>query len=489
MVDERAPSEATPQRQAYESSADVLFYGGAAGGGKSDLLLGLALTAHRRSIIFRRQSKQIRGFEQRMSEILGGTQGYNSQNAVWKLPGGRLMEFGHCQHVGDEMAYQGRPHDLKGFDEITHFAESQFRFLSGWLRTSRQGQRQRIVATGNPPTDNDGQWVTGYWAPWLDDTYENPALPGELRYFVSTEDGDREVEGPEPVLVDGELVTPKSRTFIPSRVEDNPYLMRTGYRAQLQSLPEPLRSQMLRGDFLAGREDDPWQVVPTGWVEAAQQRWQGREKPRGAPMDALGVDPARGGADEFVLAPRYANWFGEMIVRPGAEVPDGPSGAALVVQHRRDNCVVNLDAIGIGSSVLDHLRGNDVTVKALVGSEASHGRDKTGSLGFVNLRSEWWWRMREALDPSGGEEIALPPDPRLKGDLCALRWKLTARGIQVEPKSDAKVIERLGRSPDRGDAAVYALAYDTPDRLRRGRQATSRPMQANRKYSPVRRGR
>lgn len=489
MVDETSPSEPTPQRQAYESLADVLLYGGSAGGGKSDLLLGLALTAHQRSIIFRRQSKQIRGFEQRMSEILGGTQGYNSQNAVWKLPAGRLMEFGHCQHIGDEMAYQGRPHDLKGFDEITHFAESQFRFLSGWLRTAREGQRQRIVATGNPPTDNDGQWVIGYWAPWLDDTYENPAEPGELRYFVSTDDGDREVEGPEPILIGGELITPKSRTFIPSRVEDNPYLMRTGYRAQLQSLPEPLRSQMLRGDFLAGREDDPWQVVPTAWVEAAQQRWQSREKPRGVPMDALGVDPARGGADEFVLAPRYANWFGEMVVRPGAEVPDGPSGAALVVQHRRDNCVVNLDAIGIGASVLDHLRGNDVMVKALVGSEASHGRDKTGSLGFVNLRSEWWWRMREALDPSSGEEIALPPDPRLKGDLCALRWKLTARGIQVEPKSDAKVMERLGRSPDRGDAAVYALAYDTPEVHRQRRRAGPRPMQANRSYSPVRRGR
>jgi hypothetical protein len=42
----------------------------------------------------------------------------------------------------------------------------------------------------------------------------------------------------------------------------------------LQSLPEPLRSQMLYGDFRAGVQDDPWQVVPTAWVEAAMARWK-----------------------------------------------------------------------------------------------------------------------------------------------------------------------------------------------------------------------
>ena len=47
------PSNA-PQLAAYNSPADILLYGGAAGGGKSDLLLGLAVTAHRRAVIFRR---------------------------------------------------------------------------------------------------------------------------------------------------------------------------------------------------------------------------------------------------------------------------------------------------------------------------------------------------------------------------------------------------------------------------------------------------
>jgi hypothetical protein len=50
----------------------------------------------------------------------------------------------------------------------------------------------------------------------------------------------------------------------------------------------------------------------------------------------------------------------------------------------------------------------------------------------VNQRAEWWWGMREDLDPASGQDLALPPDPELKADLCAPRWKLTARGIQIE---------------------------------------------------------
>jgi len=98
-----------PQRAAFESKADILFYGGAAGGGKTDLLLGLALTDQKHSIIFRRQSVQLTGIEERMQGILGTRNGYNSQDGVWRLPGGRVMELGSVKEVGDWMKYQGAP--------------------------------------------------------------------------------------------------------------------------------------------------------------------------------------------------------------------------------------------------------------------------------------------------------------------------------------------------------------------------------------------
>jgi hypothetical protein len=99
------------------------------------------------------------------------------------------------------------------------------------------------------------------------------------------------------------VIIPKSRTFIPSRVTDNYFYVRSGYIQTLQSLPEPLRSQMLDGDFNAGVEDDPWQVIPSSWIDAAMARWKPREA-KGV-MDGMGVDVAAGGKDSLVIYPRY----------------------------------------------------------------------------------------------------------------------------------------------------------------------------------------
>jgi hypothetical protein len=167
-----------PQMEAYNCQADVLFYGGSAGGGKTDLLLGCALTQHYHSIIFRRQSTQLLGIQNRLlDEILKSRKNWNGQDDILRQPDGRQIEFRSCNIAGDENKYQGRPHSLKGFDEITHFLESQFRFLMGWKRATVIGERQRIIATGNPPTDAEGEWIIQYWGPWLDRNHPNPAIP------------------------------------------------------------------------------------------------------------------------------------------------------------------------------------------------------------------------------------------------------------------------------------------------------------------------
>jgi hypothetical protein len=461
LLDEADASRKTPQEMAFVSPADFLFYGGAAGGGKTDLLIGLALTEHRRSILFRREAKQLRAITDRVRLILRTRDGFNAQQNRWRLPDERLLDLGGVKDAGDEQAYQGQPHDLIGFDELPQFLESQFRFLAGWNRTTDPDQRCRVVGAGNPPASAEGEWVIRFWAPWLDPQHANPALPGELRWFAALDGEDVEVDGPEPFEHKGERLQPKSRSFIPSSVEDNPFLTATGYKAMLQALPEPLRSQMLRGDFTAGRDDDPWQVIPTEWVLLAQQRWQ-PQKPAG-PMHAMGVDVARGGADETVLTARYGDWFAPQIVQPGAATPNGQATAALTVAYLRDDATAHVDVIGVGASAYDHLDGLKVNVVACNAAEASLARDRSGQLGFVNRRAEWWWKMREALDPHYGEALALPPDRALRVDLCTPRWKVTARGIQVEAKED--IVKRLGRSPDRGDSAVLALQ---PKRPRRG---------------------
>lgn len=451
LIDTSDPAHLTPQARAFESEADFLFYVGAAGGGKTDLLIGLALTAHRRALLLRREATQLRAATDRIGQILGTRRGYSAQRGRWTLPEGRLIDLGGAKHAGDEQAFQGQPHDLVAFDELPQFLESQFRFLAGWNRTAELGQRCRVVGAGNPPASADGEWVIRFWAPWLDPQHPAPALPGALRWFAALDGADVAVEGPDPFEHKGERVVPKSRSFIPSAVEDNPFLAATNYKAMLQALPEPLRSQMLRGDFSAGRDDDPWQVIPTDWVRRAQDRWQPR-KPAG-PMQALGVDVARGGAAETVLTARYGDWFAPQVVQPGAATPNGQAAAALVVAYLRDDATAFVDVIG--ASAYDHLAGLRVNAVPCNGAAASGRTDRSGLLAFVNQRAEWWWRLREALDPQYGDGLALPPDRALLADLCAPRWRMTMRGIQVEAKED--IVKRLGRSPDRGDSAVLAL--------------------------------
>lgn len=474
----KLPGVKSPQQMAYESKADIIGYGGAAGGGKTDLICGLSMTKHKRALIVRREKAQTEGVIQRLGEIIGNNNGFNGQKAIWRVPIGSnpLMEFGGLDNPGDERRWQGRPHDLKAFDEVTEMRESQVRFIMGWTRTPDPNLHARVLMTFNPPTTAEGRWVVKFFAPWLDKKHPNPAAPGELRYFTTIgDDEDYEVPDGRPFVLgpEGEfiyefapddyqpeqIIKPKSRTFIPARVTDNTFYMASGYMSQLQSLPEPLRSQMLYGDFNAGIEDDPWQVIPTAWVEAAQARW--KRPDRLAPMDSLGVDVARGGRDNTIIARRHGMWFDVPLAYPGSATPNGPTVAGLAIAAKRDDAVIHVDVIGVGSAPYDFLvEARQQTVGVNV-AEAAVGTDKSGRLRFKNLRSELVWRMREALDPTNNTGIALPPDPQLLADLTAYTWELSGSTIYVASRE--QIMERIGRSPDYGSAYVLAL-LDTPKR-------------------------
>lgn len=454
-----------PQTDAVASEADELFYGGAAGGGKTDLLLGLAVSRHRSSIIFRRESTQFQGAEgmiERSREIIGLRGKFNGQMKFWReIDGARALEFGSVPAEKDKNKWRGRPHDLKGFDELPQFSESQYRFLIGWLRTSVPGQRVRVVATGNPPDNADGEWVNRYWGPWLNPMHPNPAQPGELRYFAVINGEDVERPNGDPFEHNGELIKPRSRTFIPARVEDNPYYMKTGYIDVLNNLPEPLRSQLRHGSFKARGKDDPWQVIPTAWIEAAQDRWADRYGKDPGFCTAAGADPSRGGTDQFVIAKRHGDWLAPLVKHSAKEAPDGDKGAMLIFNALDGQLLipVMIDVIGTaGGSVFDTCVRLHMTAISMNGSMASYKRDKSGKLGFVNKRAEWYWNVREILDPTTHPTICLPPDPQMKVDLCAPRWRPTPKGILVESKDDIR--KRLGRSPDSGDAVVYALSNE-----------------------------
>jgi len=447
-----------PQAMAYASTADVIGFGGSAGGGKTDLAVGKALTQHQKVLIMRREATQLTGIVDRMRELLGGSDGYNGSEKSWRLPG-RQIEFGSCPNIGDEIRYQGRPHDLLIFDEAAHFAESQVRYLLGWLRSTDENQRCQCVLTMNPPQSAEGRWLTEFFAAWVDPQHPNPAASGEIRWYARLGGTETELADGEPFDYEGEIIRPQSRTFIHARLKDNPFLRDTGYLAQLQALPEPLRSQLLYGDFSAGVEDDPQQAIPTAWIDEAMARWAPRS-PKGRMLN-LACDVSRGGRDSTVIARRHEGmWFDHPLVYPGSSVPDGPTVAGLVISALRNHAPIHIDVIGVGASPYDFLRtGTSNTVVGVNVSEAALGLDQSGRLRFKNQRSELVWRMREALDPAADTGIALPPDKRLRADLAAFTWEM--QGTTVFVHSRDQIIKRIGRSPDWASAYVMAL-IDTP---------------------------
>jgi hypothetical protein len=154
-------------------------------------------------------------------------------------------------------------------------------------------------------------------------------------------------------------------------------------------------------------------------------------------------------------------WFDKLICIPGHEIPQetaGRVGSSKVIMHRRDRAVVHIDLIGWGLTVHNSLVENHIQTVGVNVARSSHACTVDGKFDFFNLRSELVWRMREALDPDAKDQIALPPDPALKADLCAYRWSI-GKGkkrpvIRVMSKDDMKKL--LGRSPDRGDAVCMA---------------------------------
>jgi hypothetical protein len=460
------------QQKVYESEADELLVGGAAGPGKSAALLIVATRLHRNAIIFRREYSRLKDIIEKSRRMLNPTSGrYNSTDKIWRLPGSKTLEFGAVQYEDDKENYRGREHDLKGFDELTEFSQTQYEFIITWNRSSDPNQKCRVISTCNPPSSTEGAWIIDYWSPWLKEDYPGDrALPGELRWFATLDGESVEVPNGDPIEhtnQDGitETIIPRSRSFIPGSLDENIYLRDTNYRGMLQRLPEPLRSQLLYGSFkTVATKDHPWQIVPTEWYDAAVARWTAIAP---APQSHLGVDVARGGDCYSVIAPRHHHWLAQLIEIPGKDTPDGDTLALEILKvMRSQKTEIRIDVVGVGSSPYDSLRRMNVEPIPINGGatvkdeDGNPRKDRSGVLQFYNLRSYLYWNMREILDPKNKMNIALPPDPRLKTELLAPRWSVTKGRtefgeIRVESKDD--IVKRIGRSPDKADATVYAF--------------------------------
>ena len=207
------------------------------------------------------------------------------------------------------------------------------------------------------------------------------------------------------------------------------------------------------GEFHASDEDA---VIPLSWLEAAIERWHiwdraGRPD-QGGPY-WTGVDVGRGG-DESVTARRD----GPTVTLQGNRRRDTMTQVAEV-QGLAGRAIV--DVVGLGAGVYDRLRELHERPLAYTGAGKTLARDRSSKYGFTNVRSAAYWNLRELLDPNYEPLICLPPDDLMVSDLTTPTWEIVSgvpAKIKIETKD--KVVDRLGRSPDRGDAVAMAFWAD-----------------------------
>ena len=478
LVPEHAPNPG-PQTLAYKSPAFFTGFGGAAGGGKSALLALLVLHEHTRSVLFRQNANDLSSLIDTIQEFYGSAIGRNNQEKVYRFAdrAGHMCEWGGLEKPNSETNWQGRAHDFVGVDEMALLAKAKIDYVTKWCRTNIPGQRTRILGTFNPPGGMDGMsivgmWVLDYFSAWLNERHPNPAKYGEVRHFLPSEDPGRrgkedEVDPAEwngqPVMrTVGDMVLevmPKSRTFIRSRVADNPK-MNPEYISTLYSDPNQLtRERLLEGKFSSSMIEQDRQVLPTSWIEAAMDRWTPAGRFR--PMTSQGIDVAMGGNANSVFSNRHEWWWDRLHQVEGHKTKLGSDIVAVSVARNREGVPVCVDANGVGAAAYSAFMDRGLAVIPCKGQEKrgqlmQQFRDIGGPLVFYNLRAALHWTMRLVLDPDTGLEPELPPDDDLKQELMAPQYMIQGNVCQIEGKDLVKA--KLQRSPDNSDSVINSLA-------------------------------
>lgn len=247
-----------PQELFLSTNADIAIYGGAAGGGKTYALL-LEPLRHINNpdfggVIFRRDAVQITnegGLFDTSFNIYGQISGIPklSPHRSWTFPSGATVSFNHLHNEYDVNDWQGAQIPFIGYDELTHFEESQFWYMLSRNRTTC-GVRPYIRATCNPDADS---WVAELVSWWIDQDTGYPILErgGVVRYFIRVDGSLKWANTRQELMLDYPGSLPKSFTFIPATLDDNKIMNQRDpdYRANLNAMNRVERERLLMGNW------------------------------------------------------------------------------------------------------------------------------------------------------------------------------------------------------------------------------------------------
>jgi hypothetical protein len=235
-----------PQTEFLAASEQEVLYGGAAGGGKSFGLLADPMryfdNPNFNGLILRRTNDELRELIWKSQELypkaFPGAK-WAEKKSQWTLPSGAKLWLTYLEREDDVRRYQGLAFSYIAFDELTqHPTPFAWDYMRSRLRTTDPDLPIFMRATTNPGGAGHG---------WVKRMFIDPAPANQA--FVATDLSSGEpLEYPEGHEKAGQPLF--SRRFIPASLTDNPYLMEGGqYEANLLSLPENQRRQLLEGDW------------------------------------------------------------------------------------------------------------------------------------------------------------------------------------------------------------------------------------------------
>lgn len=208
------------------------------------------------------------------------------------------------------------------------------------------------------------------------------------------------------------------------------------------------------GEFAAAEADG---VIGLALIEAANERWREMSERGVWPQGPLvvGADISRSGEDKTVLALRRGGAVVELRRSSKEDLMEttGRVVGALRGEGSGSTSRAVVDVDGIGAGVVDRLREQGLDVVAFNAGAGTDVRDRSGEVGYANVRAAAWWGLRERMEAG---EVALPPDDLLMGDLVTPRSRMTSGGKRLLESKD-EIRRRLGRSTDDGDAVAMAF--------------------------------
>lgn len=249
------------QEQFLSSPADIVIFGGAAGGGKTYSLLLDPLRFARvpafGAVLFRRTHPQITlegGLLDESATLYGPLGATLNRSALkWTFPSGATITLDAMQYESNVFDWQGAQIAMIGFDEVTHFTEKQFWYMLSRNR-STCGVKPYIRATCNPDPDSFVARLIEWWID-QDTGYPIHDRGGVVRWFYRIDDRlhwyATRSEAEAAHLAMSREAPPKSLTFVPSRLDDNAILTAKDpmYRANLLGMGEVDKERLLRGNW------------------------------------------------------------------------------------------------------------------------------------------------------------------------------------------------------------------------------------------------